>query len=101
MALLGRFSANVLTSTASCLTAGLFEHAGEVKTCWVSFSTKMAKHATLHIPSKCDLWFYRHKKYVSKTPVCHLSVAKKRFVLRVFFSVLMAYESTFTGAINL
>jgi hypothetical protein len=53
------------------------------------------------MPSKCDLWFYRHEKHLSQTPVCHLSVAKKRFVLIVFFSVLMVYESTFTRAINL
>ena len=96
------FGGNVFTWTASCLTTGLFQHVGEVKTCWVSFSTKMAQHATLYIyiyivnryiyiyvyiymPSKCDLWFYRHEKYVSQTPVRHLSVAKKRFVLMCFF----------------
>ena len=42
------FGGNVFTWTASCLTTGLFQHAGEVKTCWVSFSTKMAQHATLY-----------------------------------------------------
>ena len=45
-------------------------------------------------------------QYASQTPVCHLSVAKKRHVKKTVrfeccFSVLMAYESTFTGAINL
>ena len=37
---------------------------------------------------------------VTDPPLCHLSVAKKHFVLRSFFSVLMAYKLTFTGAIN-
>ena len=54
------------------------------------------------MPSKCDLWFYRHEKHLSQTPVCHLSVAKKTFRFDCFFfSVLMVYESTFTRAINL
>ena len=76
---------------------------------WSDLLTNMAHNATLYslympiyMPSKCDFSFYGHEKYVSQTPLCHLSVAKKRFVLRGFaFSVLMAYESTFTGAINL
>ena len=56
---------------------------------------------SLYMPSKCDLWFCRHEKYVSQTPFCHLSVAKKTFRFEEVFSVLMAYELTFTGAINL
>ena len=56
---------------------------------------------SLYMPSKCDLWFCRHEKYVSQTPLCHLSVAKNVLFWRRCFSVLMAYDLTFTGAINL
>ena len=57
---------------------------------WSDLLTNMAHNATL-IAYICHLsviygftMFYRHEKYVSQTPLCHLSVANKRFVLRGF-----------------
>ena len=46
-----------------------------------------AQHATLYMPSKCDWWFDRHEKYVSKTPVCRLSVAKQVSFWEFFFRI--------------
>ena len=107
------FGGNVFTWTASCLTTGLFQHVGEVKTCWVSFSTKMAQHATLYIYRYIYMCIYIYICHLSviygftvtrntcHRPLCAILVLQKNVSFWCVFSILMAYESTFTGAINL
>ena len=79
------FSGNVFTWTASCLATGLFQHAGEVKTCWVSFSTKMAQH-TCHLSV---IYGFTDTRNTCHRPLCAILVLQKNvsFWLFLFFRI--------------